>query len=314
MKSLFLNFLFILQLIIYSNSSAQIIIKGKVISQSQKAIEYAHIVVEGEEIGTLSDSKGNFELNIPEKYRNKNLIISAVGFEKNKLEINSISSRFITITLKTKAYELEEITVTDKKVKLIEVGQVNYKKLQKYGFGYGNPKGINRQIALFIPNDKGYNGYIKDVTFRFYTGKTKHTPFGVRLYTVGEDGLPDEDLLPENLITSAKKLKRWHKVNLEKYNLSIPEKGFFVAMEWIYTDDKRYNQDIMSIRRDSIGNIISRKKRTYFGQSLEGVLTNSGDCRTYWGIGGKKWFLSKSLYYEGKCHQALIKATLEVYE
>ena len=79
-----MNKLIILLLLISQFISAQV--KGIVIdSISKKPISFVNIWVENENIGTTSEENGTFIINAAES--NKNLIFSALGFEKRPYKI-----------------------------------------------------------------------------------------------------------------------------------------------------------------------------------------------------------------------------------
>ncbi|WP_345058691.1 hypothetical protein [Hymenobacter glaciei] len=63
-------------------------------------------------------------------------------------------------------------------------------------------------------------------------------PFRVRIYAAdGPNGSPGTDLLTTSVLTAASR-KGWHQVDLLLYQLAVPAAGFYVAMEWVYTDAK----------------------------------------------------------------------------
>ena len=64
-------------------------IKGRIISDSGQ-IMYATVGIAGENIGTISDHTGHFELEIPNTQLKKKLTISHIGYESLSLYLDSL--------------------------------------------------------------------------------------------------------------------------------------------------------------------------------------------------------------------------------
>ena len=100
MKAILLLFLFSISL------SAQI--KGVVKdSLTGNPIPYINIWVENENIGASSEENGTFEIYTSEK--SKNLIFSAIGFEKKIIKISESKE----VKLKSVEYLLDEIVLSN---------------------------------------------------------------------------------------------------------------------------------------------------------------------------------------------------------
>jgi hypothetical protein len=88
-------------------------ISGVVIDKSSGyPIQYATIQVENSNAGTISDIKGEFSLS--EKYLNKILVISAIGFITERIVAEK---EFMRIELKTRVYHLTEAFVSAEREK-----------------------------------------------------------------------------------------------------------------------------------------------------------------------------------------------------
>ena len=81
MRIVFTLFL-LFPLYLFSQTSGLIVDKS-----TEKGVPFANIWIEDENIGTTSDNVGKFSLN--EKVIGKFLIISAVGYERQKVQIES---------------------------------------------------------------------------------------------------------------------------------------------------------------------------------------------------------------------------------
>jgi hypothetical protein len=73
-------------------------------------VRNANIRVEGMNIGTSSDHEGKF--SIPEDIINKTLIVSAIGFETQRVVVDK---KVLKIDLIIKVYQLNEVVITSEK-------------------------------------------------------------------------------------------------------------------------------------------------------------------------------------------------------
>src|SRR5215213_7696265 len=102
-----LFFIFLLSCI---SSYSQKILKGIVVDGDNKPIPSASIFLSNTSVGTTANSQGNFELYIPQGKHD--LIVSSIGYEIFNQTINTTNLQdFITVRLKLKAAELENITI-----------------------------------------------------------------------------------------------------------------------------------------------------------------------------------------------------------
>jgi len=75
-------------------------------------LQYATILVENSGTGTTTDIEGKFKFE--EDIFNRTLVISAIGFITERIDV---SSKFLRIELKTKVYRMNDISVTALKYK-----------------------------------------------------------------------------------------------------------------------------------------------------------------------------------------------------
>ena len=101
--------------------SAQTIIKGHVVNERGETVEYVCIgFEEGDDenqslcVGTISDAKGNFELEIPANRKN-DLVFTHVSFQKAIVPYETCANgQKLTVTMKDKMVELAEVVVGKK--------------------------------------------------------------------------------------------------------------------------------------------------------------------------------------------------------
>ena len=106
---------------IASPVSAQTIVKGHVVNERGETVEYVSIGFEegdsedqSSNVGTISDAKGNFELEIPANRKN-DLVFTHVSFQKAIVPYEIYANgQQLTITMKDKVVELAEVVVGKK--------------------------------------------------------------------------------------------------------------------------------------------------------------------------------------------------------
>lgn len=201
-------------------------------SQTKEKIPFVNIWVENENIGTTSNLKGEFILNIDKP---KNILFSAIGFETKKVSSDSIKN---IVELKPVITELEEIIINSKKnTQELIIGEFKKSKINSY-FGSGTKPWIAAR----------YYGY-KDVyektpylkTIRILTNSdVKDSKFNIRLYGVNKNGGPENYIYDQNIIGIAKKGKKTTEIDISKLNIKIPENGIFIAIEWLIIEKNKY--------------------------------------------------------------------------
>jgi hypothetical protein len=99
------------QLIITLKEPKPFKVLGRVVEKDGKTpLEYASVVVEREFIGTMTNSEGNFELKIPYAMRNRNLVISSLGYKQRTISLKELEKEPV-IRLYSETVRLKEITV-----------------------------------------------------------------------------------------------------------------------------------------------------------------------------------------------------------
>ena len=96
-----------------------------------KGVPYVNIWIENENIGTTSDFGGKFL--IKGELSGKYLILSAVGYERQSVEINGNS---LTIKLTPKTYDIEEVVINQSEnSSKIVCGEFNKSKIRTNACG-----------------------------------------------------------------------------------------------------------------------------------------------------------------------------------
>lgn len=105
------------------NSTEEHTIKGKVINlETNEAISFTNIGIEGTLYGTASDEEGNFQLKIPAEYTSKNIFFSAVGYQNKTIPAKDLfNHEFNIIKLESQSYGIEDINIAAQSKVLIRI-------------------------------------------------------------------------------------------------------------------------------------------------------------------------------------------------
>ncbi len=210
----------------------QVDLVGQVIDAAiEEPLPYVNIGLVNQNIGTVTDEAGYFELEVPGNgYADATLRFSMIGYENQDFTLQEYQDQKIfTIPLKEKATALEEVVLTTKRNKyqtkilgnkttsqLIYAAFTTNKLGNEMGFlvrGRKNPMILKKFNVSLVENDYG------PIRFRlnFYDLK---------------DGLPNETLLNENIIVETDIQSGIVSKDLTPYEIVI-DQDFFVAIEWI---------------------------------------------------------------------------------
>jgi hypothetical protein len=87
--------------------------KGRVFDDDQKeALPFTNISILRSNIGTLSNSDGDFELKIPATMQEDSIVVSCIGYRQYSKPINDIVDQKYNIYLHPTTFQLKEIKVT----------------------------------------------------------------------------------------------------------------------------------------------------------------------------------------------------------
>jgi len=240
MKHLYFVFFFI-----GISISAQI--KGVVKdSVTGKPIPYANIWVENENIGASTEENGEFVINTNS---NKNLIFSALGYQKKTLK----ASQAQVVKLASKSYQLDDVVILKKKeTKIIEIGKSKNAIYQAFDNG---PRIDVKYFPYFIRYQK--TKFIKQVTVET-DSKIEAATVKIHFYSVDSNGFPGEELLTKDFVITVKKGVNKNLFTISEFNLRMPKTGLFVGFEKLIIEKNKTEET-----RTNFNNNTTSVKKTY---------------------------------------------------
>lgn len=274
MKNL-LIILFILFQITGNSFSQTTTISAKILNKNTKdPIEYAHVYVKGQSSGTLTNRSGSFSLgNVSFQ---DTIIISCLGYEKVAFKFTEKVKDIFLLT--PQIYELATSEIKSGNSRIVKAGFTN-KILDKNKIG-GTSHGVimvdtgllnsGFQTALFVKNPTKATGLIQNVEFFLHKEGLANAPFRVRLYAANAAGMPSKDLIHENVIVDYGKNGAWVKVDLKKYQIDYPSNGFFIAMEWLQSNNRAFIYETKWKKKSSKTGKKKLKKEGHLNSKLIG--------------------------------------------
>jgi hypothetical protein len=223
-------------------------VKGILVDENDNTpIGYANIGILNTTVGTISDSDGTFEVFVPDELKDENLLFAAPGYERKSFHVPSLSgNENNVIRLVEQITVLKNVTVQSTRLKpavLSELGNQYHNE----GSIYVDSSAAGSAMALLIENKPPASNaqlktpyYIKRAKLRIAHNTFADFKIRIRFLSVDSvSGLPDRDLVDQNIIVTSSMKKGWLKFDLEKYNIRIGRRSFFLVFEWLLEDEDR---------------------------------------------------------------------------
>ena len=228
-------------LLLSAQSSAQsFLLTGAVVDAvSGQPVPFAVVEISTRHLGVQATEQGTFVLELPTALAlTDSLRATSLGYHARSFAIPKASP--CQLQLRAGVVALPEAVVRPPSPPTVLGPGADG---DKAGFAQGKFRTVGSkgwQVARRF--EQAPAGVVQAV--RFYVkpnaqcGKVSaKTPFRVRVYAAdGPNGAPGTDLLTTSVLTAAPG-KGWHEVDLLRYQLQVPTAGFYVAMEWLYTDE-----------------------------------------------------------------------------
>ncbi|HEU4495787.1 MAG TPA: carboxypeptidase-like regulatory domain-containing protein [Flavobacterium sp.] len=238
-------------------------------SISGNPVAYASIWVENENIRTTAEENGEFIIGTSDK--SKNLVLSALGYQKKTVRASDAAQVFLS----PEPFELNEVLVADRKEKIkIEIGKTK----NKIAEAFDNGPRIDAKYFPFLPEYKK-TPWIKSATIAA-DSKIEDAIVRMQLYTVDENGFPGHELLDKDYIVTLKKGISKQEADLADFNLEMPKNGVFVVLERLLVEKNKLSATVTDYNSNT-----TRTKISYCPL----VLYNAVEKEFLFSFSGGRW-------------------------
>ena len=203
-------------------------VSGQLIDiKTKQPVPFASVSLRNAGTGALSNEQGQFQL-AGFAGKQDSIIVMTLGYDRYAAFIENNNAEKLTISLTHRNYENLESSVrficrrlTDKDIRPID-------KIEQIKTTPGT------QYAFFIGNEKRKNiGELKAVSFYIGENGFPMQPFRIRLYKAdGTAHAPSSDLMNGQVFITAEQGGEWYTWDLSTLNISVPNEGCFVGMEF----------------------------------------------------------------------------------
>lgn len=230
MKKAIYILLFLIPVAIYAQA------QGTVTDATTKeTIPFVNIWLLSKDMGTTADENGKFTLATAQA--TDTLLFSAVGYTDTKIKVADLK---LTVEMPQQTIQMDELVITPRLNRHTRI--INpIEDIDEPHFAASTASYNPMMRVRYIPYKKEYEStpFLKELLFYTYSDK-KNTIYYVRIYAANDDGSPGALLHDERLMGKAPKGKEMSVVNVSNLNIMIPEKGLFVAVEWLLVKQNEF--------------------------------------------------------------------------
>jgi hypothetical protein len=249
------------------------VITGKIYDASSGApLEYVSIGIIETSVGTITDEKGNFNIEVKGLSTNARVRFSMIGFKSQTFTIEQLSLKENIIKLENEAVQLKEVIIKPSG-KFRKVGATNYTWHGGWcgwggiDFGKGYEIGIKINLGILPVRLKSLHIHIDKQSF-------DSSLFRIHIRNI-MDNLPLDELLNKNILISITKESGWIDIDLSKYNL-VFKGDIALSLEWI---------KIIGVNKDKLMKMNGSKQ--YSAIVLFNIKRKLGCTYTRWGSEAK---------------------------
>jgi hypothetical protein len=203
-------------------------------NKTNTPLPYVNIGILNKEIGTVTDTNGEFILNLKEEFANDTIRMSSIGYKPIEFLVKNMTQKRqpMSIKLEEQVSELGEVVITAKAYKKKTLGNKTESKFISTGFSYDQ---LGAEMGIKI-NVRKNPTFVDAFNFNIsYNRLSAKSIFRINFYSI-ENNKPKENILTENILVSIEP-KQVGKitVDLKPYDIVLTN-DVIVALEWVETD------------------------------------------------------------------------------
>ncbi|MGC6479427.1 MAG: carboxypeptidase-like regulatory domain-containing protein [Flavobacteriaceae bacterium] len=224
----------------YTFSQQNKIIRGQILDSLENPIKYVNIGILNKPIGTVSNNKGEFTLNLDNSFIFDTLKISSLGFKSKHILIKELFDNSNNIFfLDSYTEELDEVVISSNNLKIYKTGKEKTKSKRQVFFANPETKNmiLGSQIGRKFSIGKKKFSLLQELKFYIKSNNYEQVKFRVNIYSI-KDNVPLKRVNSIDILTEvARNQTGWIKVDLTKYDINVKE-NVIIAIEWIEASKK----------------------------------------------------------------------------
>ncbi len=226
MKHIFLVATILLFCVGYAH--AQILTGNIKDAKTNQSLPYVNVGVVGKGIGTVTSGEGAFKITLNNNNADS-LKVSMLGYNTQSFLVADVVKQTgpLNILLVPSNTQLKEVNIANHKYRQSVLG--NTTKLKSVNAGFTS-NDLGNEIGEIIKIKKSPT-YLKQFNAALNENTSDSVKLRLNIYNV-KDGMPDKNLLQQNILITVKKGQDQITVDLETYHIMVEDK-FFISLEWI---------------------------------------------------------------------------------
>jgi hypothetical protein len=195
---------------------------------TNEKMPFVNVGIIGKGIGTVTNNDGNFILNLPNNGTDS-LRVSMVGYVPQSFLVANLAKQagHLNIRLVPAVTHLTEVKVKNRKWKTAVLGNTTRSQGTNAGFTTNR---LGHEIGAIIKIKRAPT-WLKRFNASLVDYQSEPVKLRLNIYSV-KDGLPDKNLLQENILVTVNKGDKEINIDLAPYDIMVDDK-FFVSLEWI---------------------------------------------------------------------------------
>lgn len=221
--------IFVLFFILTSQLHSQVI-TGKVVDSSNgEPLEYVGVGVINTSIGTITDEKGNFKIDVNGQTQKAIVRVSMISYKPQSFTIGELSEKDNTIRLVIAPTQLAEVIIKPSG-KTRQAGTTSYSRIGNWcGWGGShNGKGCEIGTKIALGNSPVL---LKSLHIHVQRQAFDSSQYRLHIRTIANDE-PVDELLAANIMITITKESGWIDIDLSNYNIVL-QRDIALTLEWV---------------------------------------------------------------------------------
>ncbi len=274
-------FIFLLNFNSYSQEN---ILNGEIKDAENKTLlQYANIGIANKNVGTVSNSNGQFSLRLNEKINQNDIVtFSYIGYQSKSLPISKLNLTNNLIELEPLKNQLDEVVVkfTKPKAKIFGRNSKGF-GLMHFNFYTSYEKDVedrlSKEIGMKFKLKKDCK--INDLNFNVTSNEFSSLKFRLNIYKV-ENGLPTELISEKDIVFEIKdEFKGWFNLDLKPYNIYLDKDSEDIAITIQWVESKKANENSKYF---GISTAISATETSYYREKSMDTWKKSGQSLSFY--------------------------------